>query len=243
MLLCDNSNYFFISTVMRKRRNKMKKFIVMLLSAILCFGLAACGGGSDGGNADKPDTSTEAYSVQLTSGNYTAGIDIPIGVYNVTAVSGSGNVSSSNMYEGGINSAMGAEDVDDPYDMYEQTFSNLDMAKDVVLSVSGGVTIELTSDAAQTKNLTKRTPEGSECTLSNGNYTSGTHFDPGVYDITIVSGNGNVSSSNMYEGGINAIMGTDNSFGIYDKEYKNVELPEGETLTLKDVEVKLTPSK
>lgn len=44
-------------------------------------------------------------------------------------------------------------------------------------------------------------------TLSNGNYTAGVDFDGGTYDLIAVNGGGNVSSSNLYKGGINAIMG------------------------------------
>lgn len=218
----------------------MKKLLALILSISLCFGLAACGGGS-GSDSSAPsiDTSTESYTVQLSSGNYTAGIDIPIGVYNLTAISGKGNVSSSNLYDGGINEMMG---IDDGTGLYEASFNNLDMAEDVVLSISGGVTIELSSDAAQTKNLKERTPKGAECTLSSGNYTAGTDFEPGVYTITVVSGNGNVSSSNLYDGGLNAMMGTDTSMGLYEQEYKNIDLPEGTTLEISGVEVKLTPS-
>lgn len=77
-------------------------------------------------------------------------------------------------------------------------------------------------------------------TLSNGNFTAGTDFDSGTYTITAVSGGGNVSSSNMYSGGLNAVMGVkDDSF--YQKEYKNIELPSGTTLKISGVTVKLTP--
>lgn len=76
-------------------------------------------------------------------------------------------------------------------------------------------------------------------TLSNGNFTSGTDFEAGTYTITAVSGGGNVSSSNMYSGGLNAIMGTQG--GMYEKEYKNIKLPKGTTLKISSVTVKLTP--
>ncbi len=171
--------------------------------------------------------------------NYTGGIDIPIGTYNVTAISGTGNVSSTNMYDGGINAMMG---IDDGSGLYEASFNNLAIDEDVVLTVSGGVTIQLDSDAAKTQNMTSRTPEGAECNLTSGNYTAGVDFEPGVYNITVVSGNGNVSSSNIYDGGINAVMGVDDSYGLYEKEYKNIELPQDTTLSISGVEVKLTPS-
>lgn len=77
-------------------------------------------------------------------------------------------------------------------------------------------------------------------TLGNGNFTAGSDFEPGVYDIVAVSGGGNVSSSNIFSGGINAVMGVAND-DFYQKEYKNVELPEGTKLTIDGVKIKLIP--
>lgn len=77
-------------------------------------------------------------------------------------------------------------------------------------------------------------------TLSNGNYVSGTDFTPGTYNIKAISGGGNVYSDNAYDGGINAIMGADGDPGFYQREYKNISLPEGTTITISDVKVKLT---
>ena len=76
--------------------------------------------------------------------------------------------------------------------------------------------------------------------LSNGNYVAGSDFEAGTYDIVAVSGNGNVSSSNMFSGGINAVMGTRNS-DFYEKEYKNIKLPYGTELTVDGVTINLIP--
>ncbi|WP_164907521.1 hypothetical protein [Clostridium septicum] len=71
-----------------------------------------------------------------------------------------------------------------------------------------------------------------------------------VYDIIAISGGGNVVSSNMFDGGINAIMGDDNKIAemnglgmgdMYKKEYKNIKLPNSVTLSLDGVGVKLVP--
>lgn len=78
--------------------------------------------------------------------------------------------------------------------------------------------------------------------LSNGNYESGKDFDAGTYTIIAVKGGGNVSSSNMFSGGINAIMGVENN-EFYEKEYKNIKLPKGTTLKIDGVTIKLVPSK
>ena len=158
------------------------------------------------------------------------------------AVSGGGNVSSS---DGGINAVMGTEDKNELMDMYEQEYKNIDLPDGTTLTISG-VTVRLTSDAASGDPLTPRNQEITETVdLGNGNFVAGEDFPAGVYNIVAVSGGGNVSSSNLYEGGINAILGTEDQneiMDMYEQEYKNIDLPEGTTLTISGVQIQLVPS-
>lgn len=77
--------------------------------------------------------------------------------------------------------------------------------------------------------------------LENGNFVAGEDFPAGTYDIEAVSGFGNVYSDNLF-GGINAIMGvpSEDPSGIAEKKYSNISLPEGTTLTVRDVKVRIT---
>lgn len=177
----------------------------------------------------------EHFEVDLSAGNYIGGKDIPVGTYNVTAVSGTGNVSSSNMYSGGLNEIMGVEN-----DGYSQlSFNGLKMDKDVVLSVSSSVVIHLVSEDAQTQNMTARsTVESAPIDLQAGNYTSGVNFPAGTYTVVSTGTSGNVSSSNIYNGGLNEIMGTD-GFGI--TQFNNAVLPAETTLTISGTSVQLIP--
>lgn len=183
-----------------------------------------------------------SYETDLSSGNYTAGIDFPAGIYDIEAISGLGNVSSSNMFSGGINDMMG---IDDGSGLYQKKYSNIKLTKGVVLNVSGGVVIHINSDAASSDALTPRNQDITETqTLGNGNWVSGTDFPAGIYDIEAISGSGNVSSDNMFNGGINAVMGTENDiWDMSEKSYKNIEFPEGTTLSISGCEITLTPSK
>lgn len=107
-----------------------------------------------------------------------------------------------------------------------------------------------TSDSSTAEETTTTTtnsePISVDQEFSSGHYIAGIDFPAGVYDIVAVSGGGNVSSSNLYDGGINAIMGTEdkNTGGLdmYEQEYKNIDLPEGTTLTIDSVQVQLVPS-
>ena len=74
--------------------------------------------------------------------------------------------------------------------------------------------------------------------LSNGVYVAGQDFKGGKYNIIAVSGSGNISSSNMYTGGVDGEISSDNN-GAY-KEYRNIKLPNGTKLTISgDVSIKL----
>lgn len=76
--------------------------------------------------------------------------------------------------------------------------------------------------------------------LTSGYYTAGKDFIAGTYDIEAVKGHGNVSSDNLFTGGINAIMGVKSEGGLYEKKYSNIKLPEDTELHIDGVTVKLT---
>ena len=93
----------------------MKKMLLILCLGVL---IASCGDGKGvelketkaNKKVEKENTQTEAYEVELSAGHYVVGVDIPAGIYDITAIKGTGNVSSSNMYDGGINQVMGTQD-------------------------------------------------------------------------------------------------------------------------------------
>lgn len=171
----------------------------------------------------------------LESGNYTVGIDLPAGTYNFTAVKGAGNVTND---DGTINEIMGTKSKGSEY---TPTFSNAELQDGEIIHVSG-VTLQVTSNNASGIALKKRSQSiNKDYTFGAGNYTAGKDFNAGTYDITAVSGNGNVTTE---DGTLNAIMGTDTSNDMYEKNYYNVDLSDGAVLQLAgSVKVRLTPSK
>ena len=237
---------------------KRKRTLALLLSLALSVSLCACtvtsseeGGGRSSVETGSPapvetpapTPSTISFEQEFSSGNYTAGIDFPAGKYDIVAVSGGGNVSSSNAFDGGINAVMGTEDKNELMDMYEQEYSNIDLPDGTTLSISG-VTVRLTCDAASGAPLTPRNQVITE-TVDLGNFVAGEDFPAGVYNIVAVSGAGNVSSDNMFNGGLNAMMGTEEEnqiMDMYEQEYKNIDLPDGTTLTISGVQIQLVPS-
>lgn len=181
----------------------------------------------------------EPFDIELSAGHYAAGIDFPAGTYSITCSSGTGNVSSTNMYDGGLNEIM-STDTSDGYSI--DSFNNASFEDGDVLSVSSTAVIKLSSDGVDKNSLSTRTPSGTEIELSSGNFVAGTDFEPGVYVITCVSGTGNVSSDNMYDGGLNEVMSTDTSDGFGITTYTNAVFEEGTKLTISGCTLKLTPS-
>ncbi len=182
-------------------------------------------------------TLKEPYTVKLTSGHYTSGIDFPAGTYSITALSGSGNVYSDNAFHGGLNELMSGT----KKDHYISEFKNCELPPGTVLSISG-VKISISSDAADVAGRTARTTDlTKEVRLSAGNYIAGTDFPAGTYNVVAVSGSGNVWSSNALDGGLNEIM-SDTADDHYLLEFKNVNLSDGIELKISGMTIKLVPS-
>lgn len=199
-------------------------------------------------NSGADNASTEAstapsvihYEADFSSGYYTSGIDFPAGKYDITAIDGDGNVSSDNMFNGGINAMMG---VDGSSELYELSYQNVSLPKGVVLHVSG-LTINISSDNASADPLTPREQPNTETfTFSSGYFTAGEDFPAGTYDVTAIEGSGNISSDNIFDGGINEMIAADSPSDMYINSFKNLYLEDGNTLNISGVTVELSPSK
>lgn len=160
---------------------------------------------------------TELFETNLTAGYYTAGVDIPEGTYTLTAVAGTGNVNSSNMYSGGLNEIMSAQA--DEYSISE--FKNPKLEAGVILNLSGTIELKISCDSASVSEMEQRN-------------------NPLTEEVQL--GSGNVNSSNMYNGGLNEIFSTATD-GYSISEFKNAQMEEGVELSISSCTVKLVPSK
>ena len=193
-----------------------------------------------GKDEEKPtDVAKEHYELDLAAGNYIAGTDIPVGTYNVTATGGSGNVSSSNMYSGGLNEIMGSP-AEEGYSI--DSFNGLKMDEGVTLSLGSTVTVHMTAEDAQVSGVKPRTvADATPIDLGAGNYTAGTDFPAGTYNVIATSGSGNVSSDNMYDGGLNEILGNPAEDGFSITQYNNAVFGEGTVLSVSGASIQLVP--
>ncbi len=175
----------------------------------------------------------------LSAGIYTAGIDIPAGICNVAAVSGNGNLYSSNA-EGGINALFGIDHGDGTY---LESFYRLNLPKFASLTVTSNLKVRLLFTSTVSGYVGRRYDETVAVTLGSGSYTSGTDFPSGTYQVKATSGSGSVISSNPYGNGINEMLSDDDGSGAFNDSFLNVELPEGVVLTVSEgLTVQLVPA-
>lgn len=180
--------------------------------------------------ANSTPPATKAFNATLEPGYYEIGVDIPAGTYDFEIVSGNGNVTTTS---GSVNLIMGKQSGD----MYQKTYKNAELNAGDSLFVQQ-CSIKIDTKAADMQIRKRDNSTAKEVNLSSGKYTAGKDFKAGYYDITLVSGSGNVICQ---DNELNAILGTEDQLGV--KTYKNVPFKDGNKLDIEGPKVKLTPSK
>lgn len=100
---------------------------------------------------------------------------------------------------------------------------------------------ETTEETKKSTPITTKKIELKEYVFGSGNYTCGEDFEPGKYNVVAIEGNsGNVITSNLFDGGINEVMGLDTSWAI--QEINNIEFKDKMTLEIRGIKIKLIPS-
>lgn len=215
------------------KHNNITKFFMIVTATLLVFLFSGCN-----------FNSTDKTVFEFTNGNFTAGIDFPAGVYDLEAVKGGGNVSSS---DGVLNEILGVESKNVNSEFYKQKVTDVPLEEGTMVSINK-VLVKMVCKEVKSKKVEKRVLNKSKkITLSDGEYIVGVDIPEGVYNIVAVKGAGNVSSSNMHDGGLNAVMGTKdknrNNNDFYQQEYFNIIFPEGTKVKIKNVTVDLIPHK
>ena len=170
----------------------------------------------------------------LTAGLYEAGVDIPAGTFTVKAISGIGNIISSDFTGIGNSGVNALVYKDEDGKVASSLKEKYKIRSGVIWHLSGTVELELTySDI--TKEPSGRVYETTpKYTLTEGFYEVGRDLEPGTYNIKALSGNGNIvalAEVNGFSTSINDIVGAqDGPFSLMD--IKNVHLSKGENLTV-----------
>lgn len=184
----------------------------------------------------------ESADYELASGNYVAGVEIPEGIYTVTPKDDYDTVQ-----------------IDDPENsiyLYEYTEGKKDKIKDIRLykgahlTLNCRTTVKLHTDNAQDVEAMETAGQSNPLTESvdikgQKTLTAGRDLEPGIYDLSRVSGAGNVDviiySDEQEE--INSWSQGLSEDGINGETFHYLVIPENATLEVsEDLKIRLTPS-
>ena len=184
----------------------------------------------------------ESADYELASGNYVAGVEIPEGIYTVTPQDDYDTVQ-----------------IDDPENsiyLYEYTEGKKDKIKDIRLykgahlTLNCRTTVKLHTDNAQDIEAMETAGQSNPLTESvdikgQKTLTAGRNLEPGIYDLSRVSGAGNVDviiySDEQEE--INSWRQCLSEDGIDGETFHYLVIPENATMEVsEDLKIRLTPS-
>ena len=184
----------------------------------------------------------ESADYELASGNYVAGVEIPEGIYTVTPQDDYDTVQ-----------------IDDPENsiyLYEYTEAKKDKIKDIRLykgahlTLNCRTTVKLHTDNAQDVEAMETAGQSNPLTESvdikgQKTLTAGRNLEPGIYDLSRVSGAGNVDviiySDEQEE--INSWSQCLSEDGIDGETFHYLVIPENATMEVsEDLKIRLTPS-
>lgn len=184
----------------------------------------------------------ERADYELSSGNYVAGVEIPEGIYTVTPQDDYDTVQ-----------------IDDPENsiyLYEYTEGKKDKIKDIRLykgahlTLNCRTTVKLHTDNAQDIEAMETAGQSNPLTESvdikgQKTLTAGRDLEPGIYDLSRVSGAGNVDviiySDEQEE--INSWSQCLSEDGIDGETFHYLVIPENATMEVsEDLKIRLTPS-
>ena len=184
----------------------------------------------------------ESADYELSSGNYVAGVEIPEGIYTVTPKDDYDTVqiddpeNSIYLYE----YTEGKKDKIEDIRLYKGAHLTLNCRTTVKLHTDNAQDVEAMETAGQSNPLTESVDIKGQKTL-----TAGRDLEPGIYDLSRVSGAGNVDviiySDEQEE--INSWSQGLSEDGIDGGTFHYLVIPENATLEVsEDLKIRLTPS-
>ena len=184
----------------------------------------------------------ESADYELASGNYLAGVEIPEGIYTVTPQDDYDTVqiddpeNSIYLYE----YTEGKKDKIEDIRLYKGAHLTLNCKTTVKLHTDNAQDVEAMETAGQSNPLTESVDIKGQKTL-----TAGRNLEPGIYDLSRVSGAGNVDviiySDEQEE--INSWSQGLSEDGIDGETFHYLVIPENATMEVsEDLKIRLTPS-
>lgn len=231
----------------------VKKHLIYTFCIIcILFSLTAC---NKEKNTDTPPNTTDAQTevssdipteYYLENGYYTVGIDIPAGTCNIYATGGSGNILYSadgtidtySTYDDDLNQALSASS-----EIAAKEIENYTLKTGYTIHISGNVRVKAEYHEITAICSGRNYDTDTKITLKSGSYEAGKDFEPGVYTITAIEGNGSLSSSNAFNLGIDELFGVFDGSETYVPKAVNITLSEGTILDIADITVEMVREK
>ena len=186
----------------------------------------------------------DTYEIDLTAGVYKGGVHIPEGNYEVVFMPETGNEQNSYM-------ELFLDDPDNSIYIHEYLNVNdttymedLRVYEGAVLEIEGRGTLRLHSENAQTDELHSVSNPNTQSYEVTESFEVGKDVIPGVYNVVCESGSGifdyTVEDKDGYQKYCGMLLGDrDSGFA---GELKNIVLPEGVTVDIAGMKVRLVPS-
>ena len=174
----------------------------------------------------------ETYSVELTAGIYVGGYNLPEGNYHVESYNDSGILELKD----NINSIYITTDLYD--DIYVE---DLRIYNNSVLRINDGMKVTLATENAQPLISEGYANINTESFELNGEYEVGRDFPAGVYDLSVIEGDGQLSYESKF---FDSVMQNYIWMGEYEEEskYLNVVLQNGMSVYTDDMTIRIEPS-
>jgi hypothetical protein len=132
---------------------------------------------------------------------------------------------------------MGISDLE----MYSETFNGAKLPEGAYISITGTLVLKMEYTRVDSAFTGRTSDESAALTLTPGQYVVGEDFPAGTYTLVAEDGAGNVTSSDIFFGGINEMFGK-SDLSMYTPRFDNVELKDGWDLKISGVTVRMIPT-
>ena len=186
------------------------------------------------------------FDQTVTAGEYVIGQEIPAGIYTISLSSDQGEVDLNlDDYENGLFEFLVFSHEEYDADYQVESFEGLALMEGGELRLEGAGTLNFyCEEAYYTQNWTQQENPMDISYEVESEMEVGTDLEPGVYDVVLEEGEGDLRIQRGDEYGFSLYLSSEADYGT--REFRNLNLPEGTILTLEkygdDCKVSLHPS-
>lgn len=174
------------------------------------------------------------FDQTVTAGEYVIGQEIPAGIYTISLISDQGEVDLNlDDYENGLFEFLVFSHEEYDADYQVESFEGLALMEGGELRLEGAGTLNFyCEEAYYTQNWTQQENPMDISYEVESEMEVGTDLEPGVYDVVLEEGEGDLRIQRGDEYGFSLYLSSEADYGT--REFRNLNLPEGTVLTLEE---------